>query len=95
MTCARKNTIIPVAAMAVIVILVTAGIFWLWSANAPLSGNAGMKQIALISIPDTHSAVLPHINKNGSIVGGLARSAEVVQGIRKNYDRSLPKLQYN
>ena len=89
MTCARKNTIISVAAIAVIVILVIAGIFWLWSANAPLSGSAGMKQIAVISIPDTHSAVLPHVNKNGSMVGGLARSAEVVQGIRKNYDGSL------
>ena len=89
MTCTRKCKIIPVAVVVLIVIIVTAGIFWLGSSNAPLSGNAG------ISIPDTHSAVLPHINKNGSIVGGLARSAKVVQGIHKNYDGSLPKLQYN
>ena len=90
MTSTRKSTVVPVAAAVVIVIIVIAGISWLWLLYAPgTQGDAGIKQIAVISIPDIHSAVLPHVNKNGTIVGGLARSKEVVREIRKNYDGSL------
>ena len=90
MTSTRKSTVIPVAAAAVIVIIVIAGIFWLWPAYAPTSsGSTRIKQIAVISIPDIHSAVLPHVNKNGTMIGGLARSEEVVRDVRKNYDGSL------
>ena len=90
MTSTRKSTVVPVAAAVVIVIIVIAGISWLWLLYAPgTQGSVGIKQIAIISIPDIHSAVLPHVNKNGTIVGGLARSEEVVREIRKNYEGSL------
>ncbi len=90
MTSTRKSPVIPVAAAVVIVIIVIAGISWLWFSYAPgPQGSAGVKQIAVISIPDIHSAVLPHVNKNGTMVGGLTWSEEVVREIRKNYDASL------
>ncbi len=90
MTSTRKSTVIPVAATIVIVVVVIAGISLLWLSYAPgAQGSVGIKHIAIISIPDIHSAVLPHVNKNGTIVGGLARSEEVVREIRKNYEGSL------
>ena len=90
MTSTRKSTVIPVAAAVVIVVVVIAGVSWLWLSSAPgPQGSPGIKQIAVISIPDIHSAVLPHANKNGTMVGGLARSEEVVRDIRKNYEGSL------
>lgn|GEM_PF-3785738 len=90
MTTREKTRLVLIIAAVVLVAALALGIFWSGSGNAAHDNTSGaVKRIAIISIPDIHSALLPHAGKNGSVVGGLAQSAAVIRTVRGQYDGSL------
>lgn len=69
-------------------IFLAAGLPGIVSHSSP-GAPAAERTIAILSVPDIHSAVLPHATKSGSLAGGLAASAAVIRTLRADYDGSL------